>query len=64
MDNYKEVIGIMIVLTIVVIIFMKVGSLLILALIEGLDIICSHGEFRVPKDLFLDESQWLNYFPS
>lgn len=53
----KEVLGIMSVLTIVIVFLTSVGSLLISALMVGLAIVCAHGAFRVPEDLFLDEQE-------
>ncbi|KAF8085713.1 hypothetical protein N665_0650s0026 [Sinapis alba] len=46
------------VLTTVVVVFMtSVGSLLTSALTVGVAIVCLHGTFRVPDDLFLDEQE-------
>lgn len=53
----REVLGIMTVLTIVIVFLTSVGSLLISALMVGLAIVCAHGAFRVPEDLFLDEQE-------
>ncbi|KAL5709805.1 PRA1 protein B4 [Ranunculus cassubicifolius] len=47
----------LIVLSIVVIFLTTVGSLLISSLLIGVAIICAHGSFRVPEDLFLDEQE-------
>lgn len=38
----------------------SVGSLLISALLIGLGIVCTHGAFRVPEDLFLDDQEPAN----
>ncbi|XP_006603265.1 PRA1 family protein B4-like [Glycine max] len=35
----------------------SVGSLLISSLMVGLAIVCAHGAFRVPEDLFLDNQE-------
>ncbi|KAM7262461.1 hypothetical protein ACFE04_000144 [Oxalis oulophora] len=51
----RETLGILIVLSVVVVFLTSVGSVLISALIIGLAIVCAHGAFRVPEDLFLDE---------
>ncbi|OVA07831.1 Prenylated rab acceptor PRA1 [Macleaya cordata] len=53
----RETLGILIVLTIVVVFLTSVGSLLISALMIGLAIVCVHGAFRVPEDLFLDDQE-------
>ncbi|XP_071910297.1 PRA1 family protein B4-like [Coffea arabica] len=47
----------LIVSTIVVIFLTSVGSVLVSALMVGLAIVCAHGAFRVPEDLFLDEQE-------
>lgn len=43
--------------TIVVVFLTSVGSLLISALLVGLGVVCTHGAFRMPEDLFLDEQE-------
>eukprot|EP01018_Ginkgo_biloba_P036539 Gb_20840 [translate_table: standard] len=53
----REVLGIMTILTIVIIFLTDVGSLLISATMVGLAIVCLHGAFRAPEDLFLDEQE-------
>ncbi|KAM7463919.1 hypothetical protein LguiA_032040 [Lonicera macranthoides] len=53
----RETLGILILSTIVVIFLTSVGSVLISALMFGLAIVCTHGAFRVPEDLFLDEQE-------
>lgn len=52
-----ETLGILIVLTVVVVFLTSVGSLLLWAAIVGSAIVCVHGAFRVPEDLFLDEQE-------
>lgn len=52
-----ETLGMLIVLTIVVFFLTSVGSLLMWAALIGSTIVCVHGAFRVPEDLFLDDSQ-------
>ncbi|KAE7996546.1 hypothetical protein FH972_001260 [Carpinus fangiana] len=47
-------------LTIIVVFLTTVGSLLISALMVGFAIVCAHGAFRVPEDLFLDEQEPAN----
>ncbi|XP_059626417.1 PRA1 family protein B3-like [Cornus florida] len=51
----RETLGILIVLTVVVIFLTSVGSLLMSTALVGLAIVCVHGAFRVPEDLFLDD---------
>ncbi|XP_047334678.1 PRA1 family protein B4-like [Impatiens glandulifera] len=55
--NYsdKETLGLLIVASLVVIFLTSVGSVLISALMVGLAIVCCHGAFRTPEDLFLDD---------
>ncbi|XP_059457323.1 PRA1 family protein B3-like [Corylus avellana] len=47
-------------LTIIVVFLTTVGSLLISALMVGFAIVCAHGAFRVPEDLFLDDQEPAN----
>ncbi|KAL1535453.1 PRA1 protein B3 [Salvia divinorum] len=53
----REVLGILVVSTIVVVFLTSVGSVLISALLVGLAVVCTHGAFRMPEDLFLDEQE-------
>ncbi|KAM7522020.1 hypothetical protein LguiA_011922 [Lonicera macranthoides] len=53
----RETLGILIVLTVVVVFLTSVGSLLMSATLIGLGIVCVHGAFRVPEDLFLDSQE-------
>ncbi|XP_052171849.1 PRA1 family protein B4 [Diospyros lotus] len=53
----RETLGLLIVSSVVVIFLTSVGSVLISALMVGMAIICAHGSFRVPEDLFLDEQE-------
>jgi len=53
----RETLGMLVVLTVFVIFLTSVGSLLISALMVGLALVCAHGAFRVPEDLFLDEQE-------
>ncbi|KAE9606193.1 hypothetical protein Lal_00025143 [Lupinus albus] len=53
----RETLGILVVLTVFVIFLTSVGSLLISALMVGLGIVCAHGAFRIPEDLFLDDQE-------
>uniref|UniRef100_A0A7N0T6P7 PRA1 family protein n=1 Tax=Kalanchoe fedtschenkoi TaxID=63787 RepID=A0A7N0T6P7_KALFE len=53
----RETLGLLSVLSIVVVFLTSVGSLLISALLVGAGIVCAHGAFRVPEDLFLDEPE-------
>ncbi|XP_062000810.1 PRA1 family protein B2-like [Rosa rugosa] len=50
----------LVVLTVVVVFVSSVGSLLISALLIGFAIVCAHGAFRVPEDLFLDDQEPAN----
>ncbi|KAK9283123.1 hypothetical protein L1049_011354 [Liquidambar formosana] len=56
----RETLGILVVSTVVVVFLTSVGSLLISALMVGLAIVCAHGAFRVPEDLFLDDQEPAN----
>jgi hypothetical protein len=53
----KETLGILIVTSLFVVFLTTVGSLLISALLVGVAVVCVHGAFRVPEDLFLDEQE-------
>ncbi|XP_030537346.2 PRA1 family protein B4-like [Rhodamnia argentea] len=53
----RETLGVLIVLSVVVIFLTSVGSVLISALLAGVAVVCAHGAFRVPEDLFLDEQE-------
>ncbi|KAL8520314.1 hypothetical protein ACS0TY_011020 [Phlomoides rotata] len=56
----REILGILVVSTIVVVFLTSVGSLLISALLVGLAVVCAHGAFRMPEDLFLDDQEPAN----
>lgn len=56
----RETLLILVVSTIVVVFLTSVGSLLISASLVGLGIICAHGAFRLPEDLFLDDQEPAN----
>ena len=53
----RETLGILIVLSVFVVFLTNVGSVIISALLVGVGIVCAHGAFRVPEDLFLDDVQ-------
>ncbi|GKV06120.1 hypothetical protein SLEP1_g18054 [Rubroshorea leprosula] len=53
----RETLGILIIFSVFVVFLTSVGSLLISALLVGVGLVCAHGAFRVPEDLFLDEQQ-------
>ncbi|KAJ6871475.1 PRA1 family protein B4-like [Populus alba x Populus x berolinensis] len=53
----RETLGILIVLSVFVVFLTNVGSVIISALLIGVGIVCAHGAFRVPEDLFLDDVQ-------
>ncbi|XP_022742406.1 PRA1 family protein B4-like [Durio zibethinus] len=52
-----ETLGILIIFSVFVVFLTTVGSLLISALMVGIGLVCAHGAFRVPEDLFLDEQE-------
>ncbi|KAL2927317.1 PRA1 family protein B4 [Bienertia sinuspersici] len=56
----RETLGILVISTIVVVFLTSVGSLLISALLIGVSVVCAHGAFRVPEDLFLDDQEGPN----
>ncbi|XP_027161262.1 PRA1 family protein B1 [Coffea eugenioides] len=56
----RETLLILVVSTIVVAVLTSVGSLLISASLVGLAIVCAHGAFRIPEDLFLDDQEPVN----
>ncbi|GFS33591.1 prenylated RAB acceptor 1.B3 [Actinidia rufa] len=56
----RETLGVLVVSTVVVVFLTSVGSLLISALLVGLAIVCAHGAFKVPEDLFLDDQEPAN----
>ncbi|XP_057804714.1 PRA1 family protein B3-like [Salvia miltiorrhiza] len=56
----RETLGVLVVSTIVVVFLTSVGSLLISALLLGLAVVCTHGAFRMPEDLFLDDQEQVN----
>nr|XP_010922643.2 PRA1 family protein B1 [Elaeis guineensis] len=53
----RETLGALVFLSVFVIFLTSVGSLLISALMVGVAIVCAHGAFRVPEDLFLDDQE-------
>ncbi|GAB2263902.1 hypothetical protein Droror1_Dr00026036 [Drosera rotundifolia] len=53
----RETLGVLVVMSVVVVFLTSVGSVLISALIVGAGLVCVHGAFRVPEDLFLDEQE-------
>ncbi|GMI89488.1 prenylated RAB acceptor 1.B4 [Hibiscus trionum] len=53
----RETLGILIVFSVFVVFLTSVGSLLISALMVGVGLVCAHGAFRAPEDLFLDEQE-------
>ncbi|GER37936.1 prenylated RAB acceptor 1.B4 [Striga asiatica] len=53
----RETLLFLIVSTVVVIFLTSVGSVLVSALMVGVGIVCLHGAFRAPEDLFLDEQE-------
>lgn len=53
----RETLGILIIFSVFVVFLTSVGSLLISALMVGVGVVCAHGAFRTPDDLFLDEQE-------
>ncbi|WCJ27979.1 prenylated RAB acceptor 1.B4 [Euphorbia peplus] len=53
----RETLGLLIVSSLVVIFLTSVGSVLISALMIGSAIVCAHGAFRDPEDLFMEEQE-------
>ncbi|KFK36733.1 hypothetical protein AALP_AA4G162600 [Arabis alpina] len=53
----RETLGGLILFSIFVVFLTDVGSLLVTALMIGVALICAHGAFRAPEDLFLDEQE-------
>ncbi|MQM02763.1 hypothetical protein Taro_035533 [Colocasia esculenta] len=53
----RETLGGLVVLTVFVVFLTSVGSLLISALMVGAALVCVHGAFRMPEDLFLDDQE-------
>ncbi|XWS43897.1 hypothetical protein CRYUN_Cryun16bG0144200 [Craigia yunnanensis] len=53
----RETLGILVIFSVFVVFLTTVGSLLISALMVGFGLVCAHGAFRVPEDLFLDEQE-------
>ncbi|KAF5751324.1 hypothetical protein HS088_TW02G00337 [Tripterygium wilfordii] len=53
----RETLGFLIVLIVVVIFLTSAGSVLVSAALIGVALVCVHGAFRVPEDLFLDDQE-------
>ncbi|KAL9150577.1 hypothetical protein ABFS82_12G177500 [Erythranthe guttata] len=53
----RETLLFLIFLTVVVIFLTSVGSVLVSALMVGVGIVCLHGAFRAPEDLFIDDQE-------
>ncbi|KAI4365527.1 hypothetical protein MLD38_021506 [Melastoma candidum] len=53
----RETLSILVLLTVVLVFLTSLGSLLISALLAGIALVCIHGAFRMPEDLFLDEQE-------
>ncbi|KAL5223962.1 hypothetical protein ABZP36_010601 [Zizania latifolia] len=56
----RETLGGLIVASAFVVFLTSVGSLIFSALALGAALVCAHGAFRVPEDLFLDEPDQTN----
>ncbi|XP_072996552.1 PRA1 family protein B1-like [Typha latifolia] len=53
----RETLGGLVLVSLLVVFLTSVGSLIISALTVGAVIVCAHGAFRMPEDLFLDEPE-------
>ncbi|XP_010505459.1 PREDICTED: PRA1 family protein B4 [Camelina sativa] len=53
----RETLGCLILFSIFVVFLTDVGSVLVSAMMVGVALICAHGAFRAPEDLFLDEQE-------
>ncbi|KAJ6696600.1 hypothetical protein OIU85_002996 [Salix viminalis] len=53
----REVLGILVMVTVIVVFLTSVGSLIITAVLVGVGIVCVHGAFRDPEDLFMDDQE-------
>ncbi|KAE8695476.1 PRA1 family protein B4 [Hibiscus syriacus] len=53
----RETLGALVVFTLFVVFLTSIGSLLISAILIGVAIVCLHGAFRIPEDLFLDDQE-------
>ncbi|KAG6532930.1 hypothetical protein ZIOFF_006789 [Zingiber officinale] len=51
----REILACLVLLTLLVVFLTSVGSLIVSALLVGAALVCVHGTFRVPEDLFLDD---------
>ncbi|XP_047323053.1 PRA1 family protein B3-like [Impatiens glandulifera] len=56
----RETLGILVLSTIIVVFLTSIGSLLISGVLVGFAVVCAHGAFRIPEDLFLDEQEQVN----
>ncbi|CAH1430712.1 unnamed protein product [Lactuca virosa] len=53
----RETLVLLVLFSIIVVFLTNVGSLMISALLIGLAILCVHGAFKAPEDLFLDDQE-------
>lgn len=65
----SETLILLVLLSVFVVFLTSVGSVLVSALMVGVGLVCAHGAFRVPEDLFLDEQEnvstgFLSFFSS
>ncbi|KAL4574983.1 hypothetical protein LXL04_021823 [Taraxacum kok-saghyz] len=56
----RETLVLLLFSSIIVVFLTNVGSVMISALLIGLGILCVHGAFKVPEDLFLDDQEPVN----
>ncbi|XP_033147751.1 PRA1 family protein B4-like [Brassica rapa] len=52
-----ETLGCLILFSVFVVFLTDVGSVLVSAVMVGVALVCAHGAFRAPEDLFLDEQE-------
>ncbi|XP_074564789.1 PRA1 family protein B2-like [Curcuma longa] len=51
----REILACLVLVTLLVVFLTSVGSLIVSTLLVGAALVCVHGAFRVPEDLFLDD---------
>ncbi|KAF5790406.1 putative prenylated rab acceptor P [Helianthus annuus] len=56
----REILGILIILTILTVFLTGLGALLVSSIVFGLGITCVHGAFRVPQEVFVDNQDQMD----
>ncbi|XP_047328151.1 PRA1 family protein B3-like [Impatiens glandulifera] len=56
----RETLAVLVVSTILVIFLTSIGSIIIYGLLVGFAIVCFHGAFRLPEDLFINDQEPVN----